>query len=147
MQSLGLLLNDAARLLRSEFERNARRHRLTLLQWKALAHLSREDGLSQTALCGRIDVSAMTMSDIAEKLEANGLATRGADPADSRAKLIWIAPPGVAIVDEMRAIAVNLYDRALDGVSEADRAALTRALDRIVFNLSDGQQAEQDTAA
>ena len=147
VKSLGYLLSDSARLLKREFEREAKGYNLTLPQWKVVSTLAERDGMSQTALSALIEVSPMTLSDMLERLESNGLLTREADPADSRAKLVRITPAALALVDEMRLLAARIYDRVLAGVSEADRAALVRSLTRITENLSNCEMAEQDRPA
>jgi DNA-binding MarR family transcriptional regulator len=132
---LGLLLHDAARLLKSEFERRARGHRLTLMQWRVLGQLSRSDGLTQTALGALVEASPMTVSDILDRLERMDLVRREADPGDSRAKLVWITAAARPLIDEMRAVAVEVYDSALANISAEDREALMRSLGQIVDNL------------
>jgi MarR family transcriptional regulator for hemolysin len=144
LQSLGLLLHDAARLLKREFERESRQYGLTLLQWKVLAKLADGDGLSQATLAGLVEASPMTLSDIVERLESRGLVTRAPDPADSRAKLVSIEPAARVMVGRMRGVVTEVYDRALSGIASEDRAALTRALTRITENLADGQPVEQE---
>lgn len=144
VQSLGLLLHDAARLLKREFERESRQYGLTLLQWKVLAKLADGDGLSQATLAGLVEASPMTLSDIVERLEGRGLVSRAPDPADSRAKLVSIEPEARVMVARMRGVVTEVYDRALSGIAPDDRAALTRALTRITENLADGQPVEQE---
>jgi DNA-binding MarR family transcriptional regulator len=137
VQTLGLMLHNAANLLKREFERVARPHGLTLLQWRVLGQLSRENGLTQTALGARLEASPMTISDVVERLEAAGLVTREVDRSDSRAKIVRITAAALPLVERMRAVAAEVYERALDGIDEADRAAMERALMRIASNLED----------
>jgi MarR family transcriptional regulator for hemolysin len=137
VQSIGLLIHNAASLLKREFERVARPHGLTLLQWRVLGQLSHEDGLTQTVLGTRLEVSPMTVSDVVERLEAAGLVVREVDPSDSRAKIVRITPAARVLADKMRVVAAEVYERALDGIDEADRAAMERALTRIASNLED----------
>ncbi|EYD74789.1 Transcriptional regulator, MarR family [Rubellimicrobium mesophilum DSM 19309] len=137
MQSLGLLIHNVSHLLKREFERVARPHGLTLLQWRVLGHLSREDGLTQTVLGARLESSPMTISDVVERLEAAGLVAREVDPSDSRAKIVRITIEARGLVEKMRDVAAEVYERALDGIEEADRAAMDRALTRIASNLED----------
>ena len=137
MQSLGLLLHNAASLLKREFERVARPHGLTLLQWRVLGTLSREDGLTQTVLGARLEASPMTISDVVERLESAGFVAREVDPSDSRAKIVRITESAHPLVEKMRAVAAEVYERALDGIDEADRAAMKRALTQIASNLED----------
>lgn len=134
-KSLLVLFNDAARMMRSEFARAARDHKLTLLQWRTLGLLARGEPLTQSAIAQRIEASPMTMSDIVNRLESLGYVLREADPADSRAKLVRLAPAAHPIVEEMRAIAQDLSGRIFAGFSDSDRATLEALLGRVVINL------------
>src|SRR4029450_9706021 len=49
-RSFGFLLHDVSRLLRKRFDRRARTIGLTRAQWFVMAHLSRNEGLHQSAL-------------------------------------------------------------------------------------------------
>ena len=82
----------------------------------------------------------MTISDILDRLEALGLVRREADPTDSRAKLVWITEAATPIVAEMRTIAAEVYDRALDGITPAERETLIRALLKIAENLESANE-------
>jgi DNA-binding MarR family transcriptional regulator len=145
--NLGKMLHLAAKLLRREFESYAKHHRLTLPQWQVIAQLSRRDGLSQAALAGLVEVNPMTLSDIADRLEQNGLVRREPDPDDSRAKLVWITPAARKLTDEMRELATGVYEQALVGVDEDDRAALLRSLEKIIGNLTAASRAEEKEPA
>jgi DNA-binding MarR family transcriptional regulator len=146
VQRLALLIHNAANLLKREFERAARPHGLTLLQWRVLGQLSREDGLTQTVLGARLDASPMTISDVVERLEAGGLVAREVDPSDSRAKIVRITAEARVLADAMRAVASEVYEKALDGIGEADQAAMERALTRIATNLEDGRNRKDKVA-
>lgn len=135
MQSLGLMIHDAARLLKGEFERRTRDKKLTLTQWRVLVHLAKDEGLTQTTLAQRLEASAMTMSDVLDRLETAGYVRREPDPSDSRAKLVWITDKARELVGEMRHVADEVYDKALAGISAADREALVRAMSRLTQNL------------
>lgn len=141
--TLGKLLHHAARLLKREFETYAKHHRLTLPQWQVIAQLSHRDGLSQTTLASLVEVNPMTLSDLVDRLEQNGLVRREADPSDSRAKLVWITPAALKLVAEMKQLAGVVSDQALAGISEADRAIIIRGLETIIFNLTTNQRAEE----
>jgi len=146
MQSLGLMLHDAARLLKREFEKRAREHALTLTQWRVLGTLSRTDGLTQKALAARVEASPMTISDIVDRLESLNLVRREQDPSDSRAKLVWITEAAQPVVDEMRSIASEVYDQALSGTDPADLEVLMRTLSRITANLEAAADEKEDAA-
>lgn len=147
MQSLGLMLHDAARLIKSEFERRARGHRLSLMQWRTLGALNQNDGMSQVALAARVEASQMTMSDIIDRLESEGLVRRESDPADKRAKLVWITAAAAPVVEEMRSIATEVYAAALAGIAPEDLDGLTRSLQQIVSNLETDETEQKEDVA
>ncbi len=145
MSTLGLLIHDVARLLKGEFERRARGSRLTLQQWRVLAKLAKSDGLTQRALGIAVEASPMTVSDVLDRLEKEGLVRREADPADSRAKLVWITPEADPIVGEMRCVAEEVYDAAMAGLGDADRRAVINGLERIAANLGAARDDSKDS--
>jgi DNA-binding MarR family transcriptional regulator len=146
MQSLALLLHGAANVLKREFERAARPHGLTLMQWRALAVLSAGGPLTQSALAARLDVTPMTVSDLLERMEAAGLVDRTAAPTDSRAKLVSLTAQAPPLIEEMRGVAASVYARALDGVEARDRAAMERVLLRLLANLDEANTEKDKTA-
>jgi DNA-binding MarR family transcriptional regulator len=105
-------------------------------QWRVLAQLSIDDGLSQVALAGRIETDPMTVSGLIERLEAKGLVVRVADPTDSRAKIVLITDKARAMVAKMKKLAENLYAVAFEGISEAERENALKVLQQMSANLS-----------
>lgn len=133
--TIGLAIHEVARLMRRRFEDEAKAHGLTLPQWRALAEIHRNDGISQVALAGLIDTDPMTLSGVLDRLEKRGLIERFADPADSRAKLAKLRPQGVELVVTARNVGRQLYEHAMQGVSEADRNVMLASLTCIRENL------------
>ena len=143
--SIGYLVHEVARLLRRRFEEEARIHGVTLPQWRALAEISRNEGIAQVALAGCIDTDPMTMSGILDRLEKRGLIERYTDPNDSRAKLARMTANGEALVATARNVGRGLYEHSLEGLSPAEREQITAGLLRIRDNLS-RMNAEQKEA-
>ncbi|KAA2314331.1 MarR family transcriptional regulator [Pseudooceanicola sediminis] len=137
MNSIGLMLYEAATLLKREFERSAKPHRLTLMQWRVLASLAERDGVTQTDLMADLRTGAMTISDVVERLEQVGLVTREVDASDNRAKRVCITAKGSALRAEMRVLAEQVYARTLEGIDPEERAVTERVLTRIAENLQD----------
>ena len=134
--SIGYLVHEVARLFRRRFEDEARTHGVTLPQWRALAEISHNEGISQVALAGCIDTDPMTLSGILDRLEKRGLIERYTDPNDSRAKLARLAPAGHELVNTARNVGRELYTNAVDGLSEAERENLAAGLRLIRDNLN-----------
>ncbi len=147
MKSIALLLHESAALMKREFERCARPNGLTLMQWRMLGELSREGSMRQAALIVALNAPAMTVSDVAERMEKAGLILRDADPEDSRAKMVTISPKGEALAAKMRDISSEVFARAFDGVPQEDLDRLLVTLSRITQNLDQTPATAQDRTA
>lgn len=134
--SVGYLVYEVARAFRRRFEDEARRHDLTLPQWRALAELARKGGVSQVVLAGAIDADPMTVSGILDRLEKRALVRREPDPHDSRAKIVRLTDDGRALYDTAKAVGVELYQFAVQGMSPAELEAVAKGLTRIRNNLN-----------
>jgi DNA-binding MarR family transcriptional regulator len=131
------LIFSVTKQMRRVFEQQARLQDMTMPQWRALGQLVESpNGLSQAALATLIETDPMTTSKILRLLETRGLIERLPDPADSRAKIVRATPPVTEMVAGMRAVAQDLHETMLEGISEADREMLVRTLNKISDNLA-----------
>ena len=135
MRSIALLLHESTTLMKREFERVARPHELTLMQWRILGELSRNGPQRQVALGAAINASPMTVSNVADRLDAAGLIRREPDPADSRAKRVALTECGARKVEEMTEIAAGVFEKALAGIPPDEIEILRRSLERLIGNL------------
>jgi len=134
--SFGFLLGDTSRILRRRFEQRALEYNLTSAQWRAIGQLSRTDGLTQVALASRLEIEPMTVCRLVDRMEAAGFVERLPNPSDKRAKLVCLTEQSRGLLDEMRSIALEVYEEAFEGFDEEERLALIAALNRISENLS-----------
>lgn len=139
--SVGFLLADVSRLLRRDFDRRVRALELTQAQWRAIAHLAREDGLKQAALAERLEVAPITVGRLVDRLEAAGWVVRRPDPADRRASLLYLTEKTAPIIDEMRSLASEALDELMTGVSQTARRDFVKTLKRVKQNLLDADAA------
>ena len=144
--SIGYLVHEVARLFRRRFEEEASTHGFTLPQWRALAALSRNAGISQVALAASIDIDQMTVSGIVSRLEKRGLIDRYPDPNDSRAKLAKLTPAGLELITRAKNVGRALYENVLDGLSPAERDTLAGNLRLIRDNLNAMTAQEKESA-
>ncbi|UOA28218.1 MarR family transcriptional regulator [Pseudosulfitobacter sp. DSM 107133] len=135
MKDIGILLHETAGLMRRRFEQAARPEGLTLMQWRALGLLEREGPLRQVTIKEALEASPMTISDLADRLQAAGLVTRQVDPHDSRAKTLTLTPAGQAKVAGMHRISEAVFAEVFAGVSPETAAALQDGLQAIKDNL------------
>ncbi len=141
--SLGVLLNDAARLLRRRFDQRARHLGLTRAQWNVIAALYRNEGINQAGLAERLEVEPITLCRQIDRMEEGGWIERHPDPNDRRARLPRLTEQAVAILEQGRAIAADVYGEALAGMTPEAQAQLTALLAQMRGNLSDRRPEEQ----
>lgn len=137
MKNIGILLQESASLMKREFERIARPEQITLMQWRVLGELSRAQSMRQIDICASVNASAMTISDVLERLEMAGLINRAVDDTDSRAKSVTISKSGMTKVETMRPLAANVFARAFQGIAPDDLDAMHRSLAQIAENLEE----------
>lgn len=138
-KSVGFLLADVSRLLRRDFDRRVKALELTQAQWRAIAHLAREEGINQAALAERLEVKPITLTRLIDRMEAAGWVKRQADPEDRRASLLFLTAKAQPILDELWAHADEALADLLEGVSLAARRELVKALVRMKQNLAQAE--------
>jgi DNA-binding MarR family transcriptional regulator len=133
---IGFLLKDATRLLRRRFERELQGMPMTLAQLQVVARLSRHEGIGQVGLAALLDIEPMTLSRHVDRMEAAGLVERRQDPNDRRARRLFTTQKSRDLLAPMRALANEVFDQALTGVSPDQFAAFVATLETIISNLS-----------
>jgi MarR family transcriptional regulator for hemolysin len=136
-EGIGFLLADVSRLLRRDFDRRVRALSLTQVQWRAIAHLFREDGIHQAALADRLDIAPITLGRLVDRLEAAGWVTRAADPDDRRASRLFLTAKAEPILEEIRAHAMEARADVMTGISIKAQRQLVHTLRRMKQNLID----------
>lgn len=134
--SIGFMLGDASRLLRRRFDQYARVLGVTRPQWQVLFALSRLEGTNQGALADHLEVEAITLGRMVDRLQDAGLVERRADPADRRAWRLYLTDKARPLLESMRAVGNRVLEEALAGLDEHERAMLADLLTRIRGNLS-----------
>lgn len=136
-RSLGFLLHDVSRLLRIEYNRRVRHLGLTRSQWRVIAHLSRNEGATQTELADILEIESATLARLLDRLEASGWLERRPAPNDRRANHLYLTDKPTAIIDEMFAISAGLQKDTLAGLAAVERERLIDTLLGIKRNLLD----------
>lgn len=136
--SVGFLISDVSRLMRRTFDQRARLVGVTRPQWRTLVTLSRNEGVNQGALAELLEVEPITLCRMIDRLEEAALVERRRDPADRRAWQIFLTTKAGPILAQLRALADDMYQAALHGLTPAQRDGLVDALETIRGNLSTG---------
>jgi len=104
---------------------------LTTPQYTVLAALEREGELSASDLARDFGMSAQTVNVLVKGLESCGLLRRNRHPDHGRILLVSLTTAGRRALDSGRALAVDIQDRLLSGLSASDRRLLMRQLKAI----------------
>ena len=134
--TIGGVIHDVARLLRWKFERRAQAVGLTRSQWSVIVLLLREDGAHQRDLAGMSDVTPITMSGLLQRLERDSWVVRTNDPADRRAKRIFLTAKIKPVLEEILMVVKEVRATALNGLSDVERAQLICLMLRVRHNMS-----------
>lgn len=132
---LGFLIHDVSRLRRMVVDEMMRPIGGTRSQWWVLAYLKHHDGLSQTDLASVLELGKAGLGGLIDRLETSKFITRKADKNDRRINRIYLTAKGKRITEVMYEKNNKLSEFMLNGLSKAERNALTRNLSLIKENL------------
>lgn len=129
--SLGYLVNRAARLMANQLAEELRPAGVGIGQWAVLIFLWEHDGRSQAELSRLVAIEPPTMVRTIDRMVRDGLARRVPDPDDGRVSRIFLTERGRALREELvpRAVAVNAAN--LGRLSPAEGRTLRRLLQKL----------------
>ncbi|MHB1526405.1 MAG: MarR family winged helix-turn-helix transcriptional regulator [Candidatus Dormibacteria bacterium] len=96
--------------------------------YPVLNSLLRQPATTVSELAGLERVRLPSMTAIVNQMEAEGLVTKGPDPADRRCVLISLTPAGVEVAHAARAARSQWFATRLDRLSRSEAAAISLAL-------------------
>ena len=100
---------------------------LSLTAALALSRLNKEGPIRLTTLAAAEGIAQPSMTQLIQRLERQGLATRINDPEDGRVALVSITNAGRALMDDRRRDRRDRLGELVKGLSPEDEAALTLA--------------------
>lgn len=136
-RSFGFLLHDVARLVRKRYEQRARPLGLTRAQWQVLAYLQRHEGINQSGLAELLELEPITIARLLDRMEEAGLVERRADPADRRARRLFLTERARPMLQCGRVVGDEVRAEACSGFDAVERERLVDMLLRVRANLSE----------
>src|SRR6202030_4655680 len=146
-RSFGFLVNDVARLFGRRFDHNGRRLGLTRAQCRTLGYLARTEGINQAGLADLWEIRPMTLVRQIDRMEEAGWIERRPDPADRRARRLFLTGKAWPILDRIFDVANETRDEALTRLSPDESEHLIELLDRVHGALSERVPTPLDGAA
>lgn len=135
LDSLTFRFEDLPRQLRKIMDGALQGHDLGRTQWRLLAYVLREEGLTQTELARLLEVERATAGQAIDALERKGLVARQPKNGDRRVWSIVATPAAHGLLAEMRVVVDEIYVQMFAGFSAADVATLGHLLERIAINI------------
>lgn len=135
--TFGYTLADTTRLLRRVFDRRAAHLGLTRAQWRALKLIDRNPGTSQVQLAEDLDLEAIAVGRVVDRLETAGFVQRRPDPKDRRRWQLYPAGNSPAVMAEIGRLAERLHMELLAGIDAEDFATTMRVLAKVKETLNE----------
>lgn len=133
-EELFYLIVELSRHISTQFDKLMLRHQLTHSQWWALAHIYKQEGLTQSALATMMQMGRASAGALLEKLAAAGWVERRPDPNDSRVRRVFLTLGAIPIFEQMHAEGEAQFKVFLKGVSLSEELQLIDGLRRIRTN-------------
>jgi DNA-binding MarR family transcriptional regulator len=130
--SLGYLINRAARAFASRLGSELRPFEVGIGQWAVLMHLWGNDGMTQAQLARRVAIEQPTMVRTIDRMERDGLVNRRPDPNDGRASRITLTERGWNLRDALVPLADGVNRAATESLTDEELATLRRLLAKLV---------------
>src|SRR5262249_12635146 len=132
---LPVLLWAAPRQLRAVFDEKAREHGTTRARCMILARLERQPGLSQNELAAITEVAPITVARLVDRLEAQGLVERCADPKDRRIWRLRLTRAAAPVLRDIKRYRAEVRALMTRGVSPAELKVMVSGLRKMKQNM------------
>ena len=141
---IGLEIHELGRSLRRTFDASARSLGFTQEQWRALWHLSRNEGISQTRLAEILEMQPISVGRLIDRLEAAGLVERRPDPTDRRAVKLHLTDAAQPRLAQLRGFGGEMSEIASQGLSPSEQRTLLGLLQRVRQNIENSATVDPD---
>lgn len=134
--SIGLLYN----LLSAQIENYLQTYNLTagkLNVLVAIRHQGGEDGISQVEISKHLIVSPANMTKLLDKLQNEGLVTRGAQEGDRRVNIIRVTAKGAKLLDQLWPGYLKVLEGLTFKLNHKDQQALSSLLIKWINTLEE----------
>jgi MarR family transcriptional regulator, transcriptional regulator for hemolysin len=134
-REFAFILNDVARLLRTYANYRAAQFGITRAQWAVLVRVDRSEGLNQSELAEVLDLQPITLTRLLDKLCDSGLIERRPDPADRRAKRLFLTPAARPLLERLSELGEETMANTLAGVDSESVENMIAKLSVVKENL------------
>lgn len=135
LDALTFRLEDLPRQLRRIIDDALQDQGLSRTQWRLLAYVLRQEGLTQTELARHLEIERASAGVAIDALEKRGLLERAQHATDRRVWRIMPTPAVKALLAEQREAIDEVYAQLFDGFTEDELDQLGRFFERMARNI------------
>jgi len=135
-QILGYLLNTSSKLIKRTMDTHLSEYNITTSQWAVLKLLDTKNQLTQTAIAKELLGDKATAGDIILRLSEKGYVEKSLDKYDKRMYVVSLTPKAKILINDMEKSAIDVTNKAIDGLDYNDIQILNKSLNQIISNLS-----------
>ncbi len=137
LDELTFQFEDLPRLLRRVVDEALQGHDLSRTQWRLLAYVLRQEGMTQTELARCLEIERASAGLAIDSLERKQLVSRQQHPEDRRVWRIMPTQRARGLLNELRDMVDEVYAQLFAGFDAGELAQLRGFFDRIARNLKD----------
>jgi len=133
---LASIIHEIALMAARIFNRRVKKLGFTRSQWEVLYLLHQDDGQTQTEIAAQLIMARPPLGKLIDRLEKDQWLERRDDPADRRAKRVFLTPKSSPVFDPLEQVVSDIGDLATGGFSNTDRRKFVAMLTAAHKNLS-----------
>jgi DNA-binding MarR family transcriptional regulator len=131
---LSVLTNHISRGLADIY---SERFGISVTEWRVIAVLGRDRGLSANEVAERTAMDKVAVSRAVARLLERELLLRGMHDSDRRRSVLALSPAGEAVYDVVAPLALEYQQRVMAPLDADERATLLRLMDKLEASLAD----------
>jgi MarR family transcriptional regulator, transcriptional regulator for hemolysin len=135
LDALTFRFEDLPRQLRRIIDDALAGYELSRTQWRLLAYVFRQEGLTQTELARYLEVERASAGLAIDALEKKALVARHQHPDDRRVWRIMPTDKAKGLLHELRDTVDEVYAQLFQGFSESELGQLGSFFERIAQNI------------
>ncbi len=128
---------DLPRALRRIIDIAIQDYGLNRSQWRLLAYVLRDEGMTQTELARMLELERASVGQAIDALERKQLVERAKSPGDRRVWRIYATEKGRLLVPTLRETINDIHEQMFAGFSDQEITLLSTMLERIMSNLEE----------
>ncbi|AUX70529.1 hypothetical protein CHX26_14395 [Porphyrobacter sp. HT-58-2] len=135
LDALTFRLEDLPRQLRRIIDDALQDQGLSRTQWRLLAYVLRQEGLTQTELARHLEIERASVGVAIDALEKRGLIARSQHATDRRVWCILPTDTAKAMLGSLREVIDEIYAQLFGGFSDSELAQLGQFFERMARNI------------